>query len=232
MTAFALKLIAIAAMTLDHLGAVIFTGSIALRAIGRLTMPIMSYLIAEGYRHTSNKTKYLCRLLVFAAISEIPFDMAFNNAVLEFSSQNVMLTLALGLCAIWLYDKNKHSILKYLYPFLMCFIAELLLTDYSSLGVALIFIFYLMPQNKPLYILLAVAGFSGFMCFNSLAAYGFRITQYSFGRILMPACAVFAAIPLMLYNKKRGCNIKYFFYAYYPLHLLIIAFAASGIIRH
>ena len=88
---FSLKLIAVAAMTVDHISAVFFPSEIWMRLIGRLTMPIMAFLISEGYHYTRSVRKYLFRLLIFAIVSQVPYMLAFG-----INNLNVMFTLAIS----------------------------------------------------------------------------------------------------------------------------------------
>ena len=75
-----------------------------LRAIGRISFPIYCFFIVEGLKYTHSRWKYLLRLIIFALISEIPFDMAIFGRVIYASYQNVYFTLALGLAMIWMID--------------------------------------------------------------------------------------------------------------------------------
>jgi hypothetical protein len=77
MSGLALKIVALSTMIIDHYGAIFQNDIIIFRIIGRLAFPIYCFLLVEGYYHTSNVKKYAARLLVFAFISEIPFDLAF-----------------------------------------------------------------------------------------------------------------------------------------------------------
>ena len=61
-----LKLIAMISMVFDHVGDMFFPDAVWPRMIGRLAMPVFSFCIAEGYTHTKDKKKYLCRIGVFA----------------------------------------------------------------------------------------------------------------------------------------------------------------------
>ena len=98
-----LKLIAMISMVFDHAGDMFFPDVMWPRMIGRLAMPIFSFFIAEGFSHTRDKKKYLCRLGIFALISEIPFDLAFEGKI-GFSHQNIMLSFFLAVVALMLYD--------------------------------------------------------------------------------------------------------------------------------
>ena len=122
-----LKWIALVTMLIDHIGltvvyqALIYDRDLwlndtmmtlyaVLRSVGRLAFPLFCFLLAEGFRHTSSRGKYLLRLAVFALLSEIPFDLAVNSRVIEFSSQNVFFTLLLGFSPPSFYQiKNPSS---------------------------------------------------------------------------------------------------------------------------
>ena len=109
MTAFTLKIIALFAMLIDHI-AVAFPDTFPLwfRAVGRLAWPIFAYFLAEGFRHTKAREKFLMRLLAFAVISEIPYDLVMGNAVNFAANTNIFYTLFLGGMAICLYERLKE----------------------------------------------------------------------------------------------------------------------------
>ncbi len=107
MSAFWLKIIAIAAMACDHAGAALLPDVLLLRAVGRLTMPIMAFFIAEGSRHTGDIPDIFMRLMIFGALSEIPLIWRFTAACFIGPSERVF-TLALGLAAIYLAGVIPH----------------------------------------------------------------------------------------------------------------------------
>lgn len=214
MNAYWLKLLAIAAMFLDHLGAIYRPDLLWLRIVGRLTMPIMCFFIAEGYRHTHDVKKYMGRLLLFAFLSEIPFDIAFTYSLFSMDMQNVFFTLFLGLLAIQLFERYRHSFGSVLV--ILCGVAaQLLQTDYGFVGVLLVVGFHLCgsgsrgyePRN--IWVMLGAV---------SLLLYGGTPQMFM----------LLAAIPLSLYNGERGPSLKYGFYLFYPLHLLFIAYIAGN----
>ena len=102
----ALKLIAMVSMVIDHVGAVFFPAAAWMRMVGRLAMPLFSFCVAEGFAHTRDKKKYLLRMGVFALLSEVPFDLAFEGRVGP-GHQNIMLTFFLALLALTLYDRIR-----------------------------------------------------------------------------------------------------------------------------
>ncbi len=210
MTGFILKIIAIVTMLIDHIGYIFITEhglNLIFRGVGRLAFPIFAFLIAEGCSKTGDIKKYKYRLLAFAFISEIPFDFAFYNTYLEFSHQNVFFTLLLGTVAVYFYDQyNDNKKFKYLAIIFPAVIAEILHTDYGAVGVLIIVTIYLMKDDlkKQIYVII----------FGNLI-----LTMLSHPIQLLGMLTV---IPIYFYNGERGINIKYFFYVFYPLHLLIL----------
>lgn len=122
-----------------------------LRKIGRIAFPIFCFLLVEGFIHTSNRKKYALRLALFALLSEIPFDLCFRGKFLEFSYQNVMITLLVGFLAITAMDEARKRVpaLALVAAAAGLLLGYLLKTDYSYRGVILIILLYLF-QSYPL----------------------------------------------------------------------------------
>lgn len=201
---FQLKCIAIITMAIDHTGAVLFPEYPLLRIIGRLAFPIFCFLIVEGFLHTRNVMRYAVRLGIFALISEIPFDMTFFGTIYYPNHQNVFFTLWIGLMVLYVATKIKHTPLQYLVCAAGMFLALILQTDYSYVGVLMIFLFYILRNNVLL---------------NTLAQFGLNAFvmggPQSFGTAAM--------LPIWLYNGKKGPGyLKYLFYVFYPLHMIIL----------
>lgn len=201
-------------MLIDHVGAVLFPGEMMFRYIGRIAFPIFIFLMVEGFYHTRDVRKYEIRMVIFAFLSEIPFDLAFSGEMFDWSYQNVFFTLAIGLVMMDLMDRWKGSSIKQLGVWAACMvIAELLCTDYGAAGILIIFVFYRFRERPVAKIVvtavIALFGFDGWIeCF-----------------------CLFAFIPILLYNGKRGPSLKYVFYIFYPAHLLILyLISAAGII--
>ena len=208
-----LKLIAMISMVFDHVGDMFFPGALWMRMIGRLAMPLFSFCIAEGYAHTGNKQRYLLRMGVFALISEIPFDLAFEGRV-GLGHQNIMLTFFLSILALMLFDRirgegKEHAAFKTLLGILcVCAVAVLALllkADYTLFAVVAVFLFYVLRNRHPL---LRCGVGVGFLALTRTVGY-YRATGLSL-------------IPLLLYNGKRGRGLKWLFYAFYPGHLLLL----------
>lgn len=244
MSGTALKLLAVLTMIVDHIGAVFFPDLIILRMVGRLSMPIFCFLIIEGFRKTSNQKRFLLRLGLFALISEVPFDLAFSESWLHLQSQNVFATFFIAALALYFFEhpeglarlarfkqKPTTSVYRHAPDMVRFFILPAgaaltvgLFTDYSALGfVMLIFLYFSYPLHKPLRLGLYAA-------LMSLYAVSSVLTLLLKGNFTLDALpwamlwfvAALAVLPLALYNGQRGRGLKWFFYVFYPAHLLIL----------
>ena len=95
-----LKILACICMLADHIG--VFTDGtlyIVLRSVGRISFPLFTFLLAQGYHHTHSKRRYLARLFLCGILSEVPYNLCFSGTVYAPGSINVLFTLSLGLCA-------------------------------------------------------------------------------------------------------------------------------------
>ena len=212
MSSFILKLIAVTAMLIDHSGYLIFNRFSFMNYIGRLAFPIFAFLITEGYIHTSNLKKYFFRLLIFAVISQIPYMLLFPSNSFNL---NILFTLSLGLLAITTYDKLKNKLIGFLLVTFYSYLAHILHLDYSWFGIAVIFIFYIF-KNEKLYI-------NMFFIFTTFINYIYYFAKTSrIEYLIIFLCCTLSLIPINLYNGKKGKNIKYFLYAFYPLHLIAL----------
>lgn len=234
-----LKYIAIIAMTIDHIGWAFVPFDTVLgqtmHFIGRFTAPIMCYLIAEGYYYTKNVNKYLFRLGIFAVISHFPFVIAeflterpvdIINGKLILSRQlltpytSVFLTLFLGLLALKIWKTEKNTLFKLFAVFLICLFS--CMGDWMFIGVLWILGFGINRGNvkKQLIFYYSVAFIEILFIVLPKLLNGAPITN-----VIWQAGLLFSPIFILFYNGKRGNSNKFnkwFFYIYYPLHLLII----------
>lgn len=229
-----LKIIAIITMLIDHIGAGVLGRLLVVRGmneaadlnawidanstlvityqmmrfVGRLAFPIFCFLLIEGFEHTHDVKKYALRLLSFCLISEIPFDLLFNGKILESGYQNVFFTLFIGLMVMWGFQavENQERFAKFKK---VIFDAG---NSCSRNPCGRIFKYRLCPgigvartdysmysvRKNPIQLLAGCIGFS------------WELT------------APLAFIPIAFYNGKRGLSLKYFFYIFYPAHLLIL----------
>lgn len=206
-----LKLIAMITMIFDHVGDSLFPELTWMRIIGRIAMPIFAFCVAEGFGHTRDKLKYLKRMLIFAAVSEVPFDLFGTDKVLEFTHQNIMFTFALAILALILFEKlssggKKSGLVAGWAILIVSFVLALVLkTDYSFLGVLLVEVFYLLRKKD-----LLIRDGVGLVCYLALRNMGI----YLWGAV--------GFILIAFYNGEKGRGLKYLFYVFYPAHLLLI----------
>lgn len=246
-TSASLKVIALVCMTLDHIGHVFAIPllyaqpSLAwlyylLRTVGRTAFPLYAFMIAEGCRHTKNIRKYLGLMAVFAVVSELPYNLASSASWFDASAQNVYFTLFLGLCACYvvrlLEENGKNILWSVPVAALLCASAFFLETDYSWYGVLFIWLCAVTHKQKNavripvlLFGLLLIARPWQIILNGAATAYINNICMQFFGSL--------PALLLMLsYNGQRGhLRVhKYFFYAYYPAHLLLFGLIANFLI--
>ncbi|WMJ78847.1 MULTISPECIES: TraX family protein [unclassified Sedimentibacter] len=210
MNVFALKIIALVTMIIDHYGAIFQEDMMIFRMIGRIAFPIYCFLLVEGYFHTSNFKKYAQRLLLFALISEIPFDLAFFNQV-GFVHQNIFFTLFIGLITIYILD-NKVERFKFNNTAVIisaCILAVLLKVDYDAMGIVYILTFYFTRnQEKP----------------KKFIITSIVMIIVNFSSVFIQQLSLLALPFIYKYNGSLGAKNKFLqisFYAVYPLHLLI-----------
>ena len=182
-----------------------------LRGIGRAAFPIFCFLLVEGAVHTRSPRKYLLRLTSFALISEIPFDLALHNQPFYWETQNVFFTLLAGLLVIQAFQRSPGQEWRGMLALaVLGAAAELCGTDYGAIGVAVIAVMYLLRER------FWAASVLSLILLVLLA----RIEIFS-----IPAFLILA-----LYNGKRGRQPKYFFYVFYPVHLLILWAAGNFVL--
>lgn len=207
-------MIAIVSMVFDHTGYILFKNFSWMNYIGRLAFPIFAFQLTEGYSYTKNLKKYFLRLFIFAIISQIPY-MLFLSTFSNNIHLNILFTLILGLLAITIYEKLNNKYLGILLVILCCIFAQFLFFDYGWFGIAIIFIFYKFKSKKVLMNL--------FFILTTLINYFYEfLTSFRLEYIWIIFYCSMAIIPINLYNGKKGKNIKYLLYIFYPLHLIIL----------
>ena len=245
LSGYHLKYIALFSMLLDHIG-VIYQAHLSkmvyffLRAVGRLSFPLFCFILVEGFFHTKNRKKYQQRLFIFALLSEIPYDLAFHYLPADtigsllhsqqlsfraflpaFQEQNVLFTLFLGFTAMILmenascYRRNTfYSNIDILIIF--CCLSEVFQTDCGAAGILCIFFFYSIYKKRGNCTSLPLkAGLIG-----TLPA-AFPLLTYV-SPFPVQVFALADSLVLRCYSGEKGHGWKYFFYLFYPVHLLIL----------
>ncbi len=223
----ALKWLAVISMLVDHIGASCLEAGVLsstlvlrladggwgiyrldriMRLFGRLAFPIYCFLLVEGFLHTHDLRAYIRRMLIFAIISEIPFDWAFFRTPFYWGHQNVYWTLLFGLCGMACLRKfsDEETSRRWLWVAgtLGCvIIAGVMRTDYDVTGVLIILVLYLLREHRTR------------QCLAGALMTAYEIT------------APIAFIPVWFYSGERGYCPRYiarFFYIFYPAHLLVL----------
>lgn len=226
--AFHLKMVAIITMFVNH---IYYALDLAMYlpesrsfflATGRLTFPIMAYLLVEGFHHTTHGWRYAGRLLIFAILSIYPFHMLFRYGEPLNLVNNVLFTLFLGLVMLLVYEKLPHLILQVLWVALVIYLSQY--SDWGLHGIFLIYAFYLLKQRKwgiaASMTALFIYRFKDYWEAYQLFPDSFPLTEGFF------QLALFLVIPLLwVYDGQRGPNpdwLKWGFYAFYPLHIIFL----------
>ncbi len=206
--------------------ALVSTVQLVGRGIGRIAFPIFLFLLLEGFLHTRNVWKYALRLGVFALVSEVPFDLIFTGSFFDLSKQNVFFTLLIALLMMIgfdlvseKFDKKAAVIVLQAVILLVALIVPILIrSDYTCMGIAMAAAIYLTRNNRK-YMWLAV-----------LAA--MIVTLIPARSSVLEVIGCLAFIPIAFYNGERGSfNLKYFFYAFYPIHLLVLGFIQAFVLK-
>ena len=213
--AFDLKLIAITAMAVDHIGALIFPEALWLRVIGRLAMPIIAFLLVEGYHHTRHLGRYMLRLLIFAVLTQPVYRMVFPHGL------NILFDLLVGLCVIWLVERIRSRWLVAVLLLAISIAGFYVTLDWWHLGILLVFVFHATRGRFGW----TVAALGGLLLANAgfFAVVSARTGDPSYQLINFINLGCILALPILnRYNGQRGRDLRYLFYTFYPAHLLII----------
>ena len=231
LSAFDLKLMAMVFMLCDHMWATIIHGHDWLACIGRLAFPIFAFQIAEGYAHTRDAKAYRRRLLLWALISEIPFNLMTGGGLINPFHQNVLFTFWLALLILGRLDRAKRHgpVLRWAvvaaWTALGYVVGFVTFVDYYGYGIFMVVLFHLtreVPWSKPLQL-------AGMVYINVYLMKGLVYPVELLGRewlIPQQGLALLALVPIWLYNGRQGVynkTVRRAFYAFYPAHILILA---------
>ncbi len=220
-----IKYIATFTMVLNHIGVVFLRPGTLLRElmvdIGYFTTPVMCYFLVEGYYHTHSRIRYAGRLLLFAVLAQIPYTLAFRTTVL-----NMLFTLFFCFLLLEVKTRVQNSFFRWTGYLVLIFLTGY--CDWPTMAAAytLLFAYSYGSQKKMWRAFLIGWALFVFMMYTGNLAY------YSPGMaILIAIGSVLGSVPaaivlLYFYNGKRAEKgrtfSKWFFYLFYPLHLLII----------
>ena len=210
-----LKIIAAISMLIDHIGYIFFPNVVIFRIIGRLAFPIFAYMIAEGCRYTKNKLRYFLTIFILALVCQCAYFYSGGDMYL-----NVLVTFSLSIGLIFSLQQSLKSIRQGLYIKAMLFPLSVMLIyiftlyfeiDYGFWGIMLpLFASVIVPKDEHSRTLNV-----------ALFTVGLFILSVSLGGIQY--YSLYASVLLLLYSGARGkYKMKYFFYIFYPLHLIVL----------
>ena len=216
MSSFALRVIALMSMIVDHAGLALFPDIGLFRCIGRLSFPLYCFLLVQGYLHTRSIRAYGRRLLLVAILSEIPFDLLIFGRITSPMEQNVLFSLLLGLMALYAADLLHENPLHTSAAILaLCMCAMAANVSYGWLSIALCLCMRYAGKSR----LRLAAGSGGTLALYTLSL---MLSGVTTSWVQVSLCALLALIPLLLYNGRRGAHhpaLTFLFYAAYPLHI-------------
>ena len=219
-TANKLKALAMVLMFIDHFALIFLPANtvlpMLLRFFGRIVAPVICFFIAEGYCYTSNRAKYIARLLILALVSHVPFNIAFGLPLSPLKGTSVIWALALGLIAVTALKSATIRLPLKLAILIVCCAASYT-ANWNFVAVLWIAAFGFFHGNfRRQMLAFCVIGM----------AFHLSLVYYRFGFSHWYQLGIFLAIPLLaLYNGKLGQKSKVLasgFYVFYPLHLLVL----------
>ena len=236
-----LHILAMVLMLMDHLWATLLPAQDWLTCAGRVAFPIFAFMSVEGYFHTHNFKKYAQRMLLFAVLSEIPFDLMYGGTWFYPVHQNVIWTLLMGLLGIHLMETVRKKQKLWVYVLVSAgvvaaggILGTLCMVDYYGVGVLPVFIFYFFRDRKwwcLLGQLLALYWVNVQMLgglFYPIQLFGMEF------ELCQQGLALLALLPIWLYRGRQGYHSKpfqYACYAFYPIHMLILVLVQNCINR-
>ena len=211
-----LKILALIAMTADHVGLQLLPQYNILRIIGRLAFPIFAYMIAEGCTYTKNRKRYLGTLAAMAALFQIVYFVAMGSVY-----QGIFVTFTLSVCLIFAIDRAKTQK------------SPLAVLTAALTGVTVLFLTAILPALLPHTDYAVDYGLWGTLLPVAVYLVPGRVWKLVASAIMLVPLALewggnqwfalAALIPLALYSGKRGkYRMKNLFYIYYPTHLVVI----------
>lgn len=231
-TSASLHIMAMIFMLCDHLWGTIVPGNDWLTCIGRIAFPIFAFMIVEGYYHTNNLKKYVQRLLCFAIISEIPFNLALGSSLFYPIHQNVLWSFLISIGLIHWNEKARKSgklwkqILVGVLSIIIGYLVGILtFVDFYHAGVLTVLAFYFFRGNK-WWNYVGQFACLWYINIEMLGGYSYEIELFGQTYFFMrQGLALLALIPIWLYGGKKGYSskaFKNFCYWFYPAHLLVL----------
>ena len=238
-----LKILALAVMLIDHIGAILviaYMNTITdyvvynransvyeiLRNIGRVAFPIFVYQLVLGNRYTKDKAKHIKLLLIFTLISEIPFDLAFSNTLIDIKHQSTLWTLLIGslmMCCLDFINREKLLIVPSAFTILVfCVITHFSRSDYGFSGIILVAVIYFFIEYREIMIYAAPVTF--LIAYFIMKYINYHNMEKAFSMVISESLSTIAFLLIYYDNgvRKGGKALKWIGYLFYPAHLFIL----------
>lgn len=231
-SSFGLHLLAMALMLCDHIWATLPYAPMLLTALGRVAFPIFAFLMAEGHAHTRDVKQYRKRLLLLAAVTEIPFNLMCSGSIIYPFHQNVIWTFLLASVCIGFIERarSRKTPRAWLAAAAMTLLGYLagyvLFVDYHGEGVLMVLVFWLFRGSRWWHYPVQAACLY-WINVEMLKGVTVELLLPGGGSmdLLLQSLALLALIPIWLYRGRQGLHgkaVKIFNYAFYPVHMLIL----------
>lgn len=236
-----LHILAMGLMLCDHLWATLFPAEEWLTCMGRAAFPIFAFMLVEGYTHTHDLRRYMLRILCWAVLAEIPFNLMYGGSIFYPFHQNVLWTFFLSLSLIVLIEKCRSRFKPVFAATLSAGLAAagfvlgyVTMADYYGAGVLTVLTFYFFRgqgwKNRLLQLLclyiLNVELLGGYFYAFRLLGRDVELVQQGF--------ALLALLPIWLYQGRQGIRNKAFQYVccvFYPAHMLLLFAVREWMLR-
>ena len=233
LTSFGLHLLAMGLMLCDHICLALMPDRLWMTCVGRLAFPIFAFLVAEGFVRTRSRARYARRLLIFAIVSEVPFDLLAAGRLVYPLRQNVLWTFLIALGCMQLLEWAKSDprpaarFVLGVGAVLGGFLAgTAFMVDYFGPGVWTVLAFYFFRGDgwrQRLGQLLCLLFLNGWLLAGqTVLPGGLALPIQSFAVLALPF--------IWLYRGRQGPHgraVRWLFYGFYPAHLLVLAAAAA-----
>lgn len=231
-TSASLHILAMVFMLCDHLWGTVVPGNDWLTCVGRLAFPIFAFLLVEGYFHTHNLKKYMGRLLLFALLSEIPFNLAMGSGIFYPIHQNVLWSFLISLALVHWNEQAKKTQKRWKRIAVGCMsvaagyvVGLVTMVDYYHAGILTVLTLYFF-RGKRWWNYIGQLACLWYINMEMLGGFAYEIVLFGKTHFLVrQGFALLSLVPIWLYRGKQGHHSKlfqYVCYSFYPAHLLVL----------
>lgn len=224
MTSFALHLIAMLSMFIDHAAIILFDNQEIMRMMGRIAFPIFAFLLVEGFKKTKSRKNYFLRLLMLAVISEPIFDYALTGKFVYWFHQNTIFTFIIAFGFMLYIEKNRKNLFKVALALAATpVVGFVTLIDYFYVGITTVMVFYMFDKRTKTHLVGQIIS----MTIIAFAISGNPLYEFSNASFVIPdeILSIFSLAFIWLYKGVQGYHkpwFRNFCYAFYPGHFALL----------